>query len=91
MRYRTGRTLIDRVVRNDEAYDGPRASEGPDLIMYPRDGRYHPFGLFKFASKKWLQPPFDGRSGWHRMNALLVAAGPGIGRARTSKARGSST
>jgi predicted AlkP superfamily phosphohydrolase/phosphomutase len=75
---RTGRTLVERVCRNEEIYSGPRANEGADLVLFPRDGRYHPFGLFRFASRKWLQPPFDGRSGWHRMNGVLVAAGPGV-------------
>lgn len=75
---RNNKLLVDRVYRNSEIYSGPRSDEGPDLVLFPRDGRYHPFGLFKFASRKWLQPPFDGRSGWHRMNAVLVGAGPGL-------------
>ena len=74
---RTGEAIPVRIYRREEIYQGRHAEEGPDLVFLPEDMRYNGFGLYQFSSRSWLEPTFD-RSGGHRMDGILMLAGPGI-------------
>jgi predicted AlkP superfamily phosphohydrolase/phosphomutase len=76
---RTGEAIPVRVYRRDEIYQGDHQAEAPDIVFLPEDMRYNGFGLYQFSSKSWLEPTFD-RSGGHRMDGVVMFAGPGIRR-----------
>jgi len=74
---RTGRPLVTEIVFGKDVYAGPYASNGPDITVFMRDMRVCAYGNTQFSSHRWLTPVY-GRTGWHRMDGILVAAGPGI-------------
>jgi predicted AlkP superfamily phosphohydrolase/phosphomutase len=74
---KTGKEIPVRIFRREEIYQGPHMDEGPDLVFLPEDMRYNGFGLYQFSSRSWLEPSFD-RSGGHRMDGILMMAGPGV-------------
>lgn len=73
----TGEAIPVRVYRREEIYAGDHLEEGPDVVFLPEDMRYNGFGLYQFSSRSWLEPAFD-RSGGHRMDGVVMLAGPGI-------------
>lgn len=73
----TGRPLVTDIVFGKDIYDGPYAGNGPDITIFMRDFRVCAYGNTEFASHRWLTPMF-GRTGWHRLDGILAAAGPGI-------------
>ena len=74
---RTGRPLVTEIVFGKDVYAGPYASNGPDIMVLMRDMRVCAYGNTHFSSHRWLTPVY-GRTGWHRMDGILVAAGPDI-------------
>lgn len=78
----TGLRLVDAVFRGGDLFRGPRAGAAPDLVVVPREYRYltragreiGPPGVLVAA-------PAVAHTGNHRMDGILVAGGPGIGRA----------
>jgi predicted AlkP superfamily phosphohydrolase/phosphomutase len=74
---RTGRPLVTEIVFGKDVYAGPYASNGPDIMVLMRDMRVCAYGNTQFSSHRWLTPVY-GRTGWHRMDGILVAAGPDI-------------
>jgi predicted AlkP superfamily phosphohydrolase/phosphomutase len=74
---RTGRPLVTEIVFGKDIYAGPYASNGPDITVFMRDMRVCAYGNTQFSSHRWLTPVY-GRTGWHRMDGILVAAGPDI-------------
>lgn len=75
----SGKAIPMRIYRRDEIYHGEHLEEGPDVVFLPEDMRYNGFGLYQFSSRSWLEPAFD-RSGGHRMDGVVMLAGPGIRR-----------
>jgi predicted AlkP superfamily phosphohydrolase/phosphomutase len=71
----TGEPLVARVLERDELYDGPYAHLAPDLTVVPRDWRFRTIGLHDFTTNKLISPAF-GPTGDHRMDGVLIAAGP---------------
>ena len=71
----TGEPLVERVVERDELYDGPNAHLAPDLTVVLKDWRYRTIGLHDFTTNKVISPSF-GPTGDHRMEGILIAAGP---------------
>jgi predicted AlkP superfamily phosphohydrolase/phosphomutase len=71
----TGEPLVERVLERDELYDGPFAHLAPDLTVVPRDWRFRTIGLHDFTTNKVISPAF-GPTGDHRMDGVLIAAGP---------------
>jgi len=71
----TGEPLVERVVERDELYDGPQAHLAPDLTVVLKDWRYRTIGLHDFTTNKVISPSF-GPTGDHRMEGILIAAGP---------------
>ena len=86
---RTGRPLISRVLRVADLYQGPHLAELPDLIVDYADeiatGSAHVNGG-RGAAVRVTSPKIGvvegintyGRTGEHRAQGLLIAAGPGI-------------
>jgi predicted AlkP superfamily phosphohydrolase/phosphomutase len=73
----SGRRLIGRVARREEVFQGSRAGEAPDLILWPDDPTDIFFGLTDFGDSKLVDSVYR-YSGMHRPEGLLVAAGPSI-------------
>lgn len=73
----TGRSLVTEVLFGKHIYRGDYAHHGPDITIFMRDMRVCAYGNTEFASHRWLTPA-NGRSGWHRMDGIFVAAGPDI-------------
>jgi predicted AlkP superfamily phosphohydrolase/phosphomutase len=74
---RSGEPLVERVYRREEIYSGPYISRTPDLIVQPRGWQYMAFGHADFGSNKLVEP-ITGLSGHHRLDGILILAGPGI-------------
>jgi predicted AlkP superfamily phosphohydrolase/phosphomutase len=71
----TGAPLVERVYERDELYHGPAAHLAPDLTVVLGDWRYRTIGLHDFTTNRVISPAF-GPTGDHRMEGILVAAGP---------------
>jgi predicted AlkP superfamily phosphohydrolase/phosphomutase len=71
----TGAPLVERVYEAEELYSGPHAHLAPDLTVVLRDWRYRTIGLHDFTTNKLISPSF-GPTGDHRMEGVLIAAGP---------------
>jgi predicted AlkP superfamily phosphohydrolase/phosphomutase len=71
----TGEPLVERVYERDELYSGPYAHLAPDLTVVLRDWRYRTIGLHDFTTNRLIAPAF-GPTGDHRMEGVLIAAGP---------------
>jgi predicted AlkP superfamily phosphohydrolase/phosphomutase len=71
----TGAPLVERVYERDELYQGPCAHLAPDLTVVLGDWRYRTIGLHDFTTNRFISPAF-GPTGDHRMEGILVAAGP---------------
>lgn len=73
----TGKNVVESVLKKEETFSGPRMDYAPDLIPFSRDLEYVSFGTSDFGSNKISMPIF-GLSGYHRMEGILVAAGPDV-------------
>jgi predicted AlkP superfamily phosphohydrolase/phosphomutase len=71
----TGQPLLERVCEREELYHGPHAHLAPDLTVMLNDWRYRTIGLHDFTTHKVISPAF-GPTGDHRMEGVLIAAGP---------------
>jgi predicted AlkP superfamily phosphohydrolase/phosphomutase len=80
----TGKPVVDRIVRIEELYpDGARRSHLPDLIVRWTDTPcvdHRALVSPLYGTIEWPSPGInsDGRSGNHRPEGFLVAAGEGI-------------
>jgi len=73
----TGEKVIESVGKKEELFSGPYMESAPDLIPFSRDLEYVSFGTSDFGSNK-ISTPIFGLSGYHRMEGILVAAGPDL-------------
>ena len=71
----TGEPLVEHVYERDELYHGPHAGLAPDLTVVLTDWRYRTIGLHDFTTNQVISPAF-GPTGDHRMEGILIAAGP---------------
>src|SRR4051812_17687280 len=71
----TGEPLVERVYEGEELYSGPHAHLAPDLTVVLHDWRYRTIGLHDFTTNRLISPAF-GPTGDHRMEGVLIAAGP---------------
>ncbi|MEJ1960427.1 MAG: alkaline phosphatase family protein [Gammaproteobacteria bacterium] len=77
-----GETAIQKVWRRDELYHGPAVEYAPDLIVDWREGAYMPndrdrgeAAVFAPRFRQYMSWP---TSGSHRLDGVLIAAGPDI-------------
>ena len=71
----TGEPLVEHVYERDELYHGPHAGLAPDLTVVLTDWRYRTIGLHDFTTNQVIAPAF-GPTGDHRLEGILIAAGP---------------
>jgi predicted AlkP superfamily phosphohydrolase/phosphomutase len=76
---KTGRTLFDIVYRKDEIYSGPFFDSAADIVFFDSTMTYRAHRLFEFGSRSMIAPD-PIYSGSHRMEGMLIAGGPDIGR-----------
>jgi predicted AlkP superfamily phosphohydrolase/phosphomutase len=74
---RTGRQMVDRVLRREEVYHGPHLEHAPDLILVPADLRDIFFGLADFGSNRVVDTVYR-YSGMHRDHGMLMMEGPQV-------------
>jgi predicted AlkP superfamily phosphohydrolase/phosphomutase len=67
----TGDAPIGRVLLNEEAFEGPYAQAGPDLVVQPSD-------LWALSHTDALTAPTDWPTGAHRHRGILMATGEGV-------------
>jgi predicted AlkP superfamily phosphohydrolase/phosphomutase len=70
-----GQTVVEKVWRREEIYDGDRAGELPDLVVQPADGYQI---VTEFRRGLLMEPMPTFHSGTHRMEGILALRGPGI-------------
>ncbi|MGB8644905.1 MAG: alkaline phosphatase family protein [Anaerolineae bacterium] len=72
-----GAPLVERLWKKEELYHGAHLDEAPDILFLPKGLETIAFGDFEFGSNKILEPSY-GVSSSHRMNGILIAAGPPV-------------
>ena len=77
-----GETAIQKVWRRDELYHGPAVEQAPDLIVDWREGAYMPNDRDRGEATAFA-PRFRSYMSWptsgsHRLDGVLIAAGPDI-------------
>jgi predicted AlkP superfamily phosphohydrolase/phosphomutase len=77
-----GRKVVTGVYRREDLYSGPYLDEAPDIVVIMRDLAYITRHGYEFGEEAGavFTTPHQGQSGSHRLDGLLVAAGPGIAR-----------
>jgi predicted AlkP superfamily phosphohydrolase/phosphomutase len=70
-------TVIERVLRREDVYDGPHAKDSPDLMFFTKDMKYKAMGLSDFSSPRIFDPIY-GTTGHHRMNGVMIWHGEGV-------------
>jgi predicted AlkP superfamily phosphohydrolase/phosphomutase len=74
-----GTMLVDAVLRGDTLYGAAKPEAAPDLVVVPKDYRYMTRSGREFGPRGVLTaPPAVAHTGNHRLDGVLVAAGPGI-------------
>jgi predicted AlkP superfamily phosphohydrolase/phosphomutase len=74
---KTGRILFDIIYTKDEVYHGPRTGAAADLVFFDSTMTYRAHRLFEFGSRNMIAPD-PIYSGSHRMDGVLIGAGPQI-------------
>ena len=73
----TDTPLIGRIWRREELYEGPALEDAPDILFLPRDMKWKALGTMDFVSNRFVLPSYS-QSGDHRMDGVVVMAGPAI-------------
>jgi predicted AlkP superfamily phosphohydrolase/phosphomutase len=74
-----GKPVVDRVFHRSEAFHGPAYDEAPDLTVIMRGLSYITRSGYEFGKAgEIFIPPQEDQSGSHRMEGILIMAGPGV-------------
>jgi predicted AlkP superfamily phosphohydrolase/phosphomutase len=75
-----GQPVVDRIYYKEELYEGPYLNEAPDLICIMRDLTYITRKGYEFAAQRGVlfRTPYTHESGSHRLEGILIGAGPDI-------------
>lgn len=75
-----GRQVIDKVYTKEELYDGPQLEQAPDLVAIMRNFSYITRKGYEFAEDRGtiFADPYTQESGSHRLEGILIAAGPDL-------------
>jgi len=73
-----GEPVLDTVHRREKIYRGPCVDRAPDLVLQCRRG----YVITDKRSEARLFNPAGKQTGWHSMEGMFAAAGPGIGPGR---------
>lgn len=77
-----GKRVVDEVFRKEELYQGPFLETAPDLLAIMRDLTYITRMGYEFAGERGqlFRRPYTDETGSHRLEGILIAAGPDIAR-----------
>lgn len=70
----TGESVVEKVWKREELYDGPFLSRIPDVVFSTRGNKYMAFGLHEFATNR-IMAPSPWFSGSHSPEGILIMAG----------------
>ena len=75
-----GRTVVDRVYKKEELYNGRFLRDAPDLLAIMRDLTYITRKGYEFAAQRGVlfSEPYTAETGSHRLEGILIGAGPDI-------------
>jgi predicted AlkP superfamily phosphohydrolase/phosphomutase len=73
----SGTSIVERVFRANELYNGQFVGEAPDLSFLTTKMEYKALGLSDFNSPRVLEPVY-GCTGNHRVEGFLAARGRGV-------------
>lgn len=75
-----GHLVIDRIFFKEDLYHGPFLETAPDMLAIMRDFTYMTRKGYEFADKRGIlfKEPYTVESGSHRLEGILIAAGPDI-------------
>lgn len=73
----TGQHMVDQVHLKEEVFTGSHTDEGPDIVIDWRDMEYWAFDVLA-GGRKIVAPNLRTRSGGHRMNGIVLGAGPDL-------------
>ena len=73
----SGRPLVDEIIFQEQAYEGPYAGQGADLLPIMDGFRYIAFPMFA-SDTQLVAPQVRGDSGCHRLHGILMASGPAV-------------
>lgn len=77
-----GEPVIDRIIRRAEVIHGPHTARAPHLFPFCRDQRYELSDTL--AASGVLTDHRDRPWGYHHIDGVFIAAGPGVVRGRLS-------
>ncbi len=77
-----GLPVVDRVYRKEELYHGQYVESAPDLLAIMRDLTYITRMGYEFAGERGelFRLPYTDETGSHRLEGIVIAAGPDIRR-----------
>jgi predicted AlkP superfamily phosphohydrolase/phosphomutase len=75
----TDELVIDRVMKNEDVYEGPRSPRGPDILFLTKNLETDTGGLTVFKTMDSIIPSF-AITGTHRMNGIFSGYGPNYGK-----------
>lgn len=77
-----GKPVVDRVYKKEELYHGRYLADAPDLLAIMRGLTYITRMGYEFASRRGelFREPYTDETGGHRLEGILIAAGPDIAR-----------
>ena len=75
-----GLAVVDRVYFKEELYEGSYLQEAPDLLAIMRGFTYMTRKGYEFADQRGVlfREPYTKETGSHRLEGILIAAGPDI-------------
>jgi predicted AlkP superfamily phosphohydrolase/phosphomutase len=79
-----GRAVVDRLYFKEELYEGSFLEEAPDLLAVMRGFTYMTRKGYEFADRRdvLFREPYTKETGSHRLEGILIAAGPDISSAK---------
>ncbi|MFN2256767.1 MAG: alkaline phosphatase family protein [Candidatus Promineifilaceae bacterium] len=77
-----GKKVVDEVYFKEELYSGEFFSDAPDLLTVMRGFTYMTRKGYEFAARRGelFRAPYTAETGSHRLEGILIAAGPDIKR-----------
>jgi predicted AlkP superfamily phosphohydrolase/phosphomutase len=75
-----GQKVVDHVFLKEALYEGSFLADAPDLLTVMRGFTYITRKGYEFAARRGeiFRPPFTRETGSHRLEGVLIAAGPDI-------------
>jgi predicted AlkP superfamily phosphohydrolase/phosphomutase len=84
----TGGPIIERVLRREEAFEGPYLDLAPDLIVVPKPGYEFSTSVFQDTDSVVRENRLGrDHTGSHTMDGILILSGPGVMQSRLEGAR----